>query len=257
MKKLVIALLVLLGLLVAADFGAAAFAEYQLSRKLRAELNLTDDPDVRVNGFPFLTQALAGDYREIEIRANRVAFGQFRDLGLVATARHVRASLSDLASGSARVTVDEVDGQLEVRANDIGRMIDIPDLKIEPAPEELEATAAGQNKPAPGDRTTAGVKLTGSTEIAGRKVQATITGVLALVDNQIQVTPRQTQLDTGTGAFPLPEAVKRHLVQTFTFRLDPGGLPLNARPTEVSAQNGALVIRGKATNVTLGGGSSR
>ncbi|SHE52597.1 LmeA family phospholipid-binding protein [Streptoalloteichus hindustanus] len=257
MKKLVIALLVLLGLLVAADFGAAAFAEYQLSKKLRAELKLTDDPDVRVNGFPFLTQALAGDYREIEIRANRVAFGQFRDLGLVATARHVRAPLSGLASGSARVVVDEVDGQLEVRANDIGRMIEIPDLRIEPAPEEVAAVAGAAGKPPAGDRTTAGVRLTGSTELAGQKIRATVTGVLTLLDNQIQVTPRETKIDAGGGAFSLPEAMKRQVLKTFTFRLDPGGLPLNAQPTEVAAQNGALVIRGKATNVTLGGGSTR
>jgi len=74
MKRMVIALLVLVGLLVAADFGAAASAESAVSRQMREQLGLVDDPSVRINGFPFLTQAAAGRYRSVDVSALRSLF---------------------------------------------------------------------------------------------------------------------------------------------------------------------------------------
>jgi hypothetical protein len=65
--RIILAIVVVAGLLVAADFGFAALAEHRVSQQAREELDLEDDPSVTVHGFPFTTQALAGDYGHIEI----------------------------------------------------------------------------------------------------------------------------------------------------------------------------------------------
>ena len=58
MKKLLVALLVLLALLVGADRVAEQVAEGRIADQLRADLSSA--PQVEIGGFPFLTQALAG-----------------------------------------------------------------------------------------------------------------------------------------------------------------------------------------------------
>ncbi|HEY8372489.1 MAG TPA: LmeA family phospholipid-binding protein [Pseudonocardiaceae bacterium] len=263
MKKLVIALLVLAGLLVAADFGVAAAAEYQVSKKMREELRLADDPAVRINGFPFITQALAGDYRDVQVQVRGVPVGELRDVEVAATLYHVRAPLSDLLNGSvAKVTIDEVQGQVRIHASDIGRLIGIPDLQIEPAPEALEDPEEQdeqQDRPETlqaADETVAGVRLTGSTDVGGTLTEVTVVGVLALSGSEIQVTPRKLEINPGDGAVPLPESLQRSVLQTFTTRLDPGTLPFAVTPTAVRAEHGALVVQGRARNVSLSGGGA-
>lgn len=64
MRKLIIGIVFLLGLGLVADFGAAAYAEYRVSRELRTGASLESDPEVTFNGFPpFLTQHSAGNTR--------------------------------------------------------------------------------------------------------------------------------------------------------------------------------------------------
>ncbi|HEY0805537.1 MAG TPA: DUF2993 domain-containing protein, partial [Pseudonocardiaceae bacterium] len=72
MKITVIVVVVLASLLVGADYGLAAAAEYQVSKKMRTNLNLANDPSVNIHGFPFITQALAGDYQDITVNATGV-----------------------------------------------------------------------------------------------------------------------------------------------------------------------------------------
>ena len=80
MRRLIIILLVLVGLVVVADFGAAALAESAFSRQMRSQLGLVDDPSVRFNGFPFLTQAISGTYSSIDVDATRIPYGSFKEL---------------------------------------------------------------------------------------------------------------------------------------------------------------------------------
>ncbi|GGM73336.1 hypothetical protein GCM10012275_49960 [Longimycelium tulufanense] len=260
MRKLIVALVVLIGLLVAADFGLAAFAEYKVSKSIREQLKLNEDPDVRFNGFPFITQALAGDYREIEIHASRVPLNNdFRDLGLVLRLFHTKATLSDIASGKAKPTVERLEGELHIRANDLGRILEVPDLKIEQVPASSGDGAAPDPAVAK-DKRQARVKLTGTKSIAGAKVEAAVTGLVVLQDTGIEITPQKIELDpsgTGVGVVRVPEAVQQQLLKEFEIKIEPGSLPFTVKPTEIEVQGGTFVIRGEATNVTLGGGSGQ
>ena len=118
MRRLVVALLVLVGLLVAADFGSAALAESAVSRQMRQQVGLVDDPSVRINGFPFLTQALSGRYSSIDVDAQHIAVGQFRDVELTAHLSDVTAPLPMLmGSGPKNVQVAQAQGAARISAN--------------------------------------------------------------------------------------------------------------------------------------------
>ena len=105
MRRLIIIVLVLVGVLVAADFGAAALAESAVSRQMRGELGLVDDPSVRINGFPFLTQAIAGTYPSVDVDATRIPYGSFKELEINARLHDVSAPLSMLlGSGQKSIT---------------------------------------------------------------------------------------------------------------------------------------------------------
>lgn len=248
MKKVAIILLVLVGLLVAADFGAAAAAEYQVSKRLRGHLDLPEDPAVRINGFPFLTQAIAGDYRNVEVTADRVTVAKLRNIGVEATLEHVRVPLSDLLSGSAEsVRVDKVTGRARIQVSELGKLINVEDLRIERIPGEDQTTTT-QN---PGDSGTGGtgpIKLTGTTEIDGRRVDVGIAGSLDLVDGQIQVTAREVEV---AGLPQLPAALRLNLLRGFSARLDPGSLPFTVTPTALRVENDTLVVEGTAHDIEL------
>ena len=120
-KFLVITLIVLGLLLVAADFALAAAGEYQIAQRMREKLQLDEDPSVRINGFPFMLQAVRGDYRHVQIEATGVpikderAGVDLRDLDIKADLRHTRVELSDLLAGNvSKATIDEVEGSVKI-----------------------------------------------------------------------------------------------------------------------------------------------
>jgi hypothetical protein len=246
-KRAAIILLVLVGLLVAADFAAAAAAEYQVSKRLGGHLDLPDDPAVRINGFPFMTQAIAGDYRNVEVTADRVTVARLRNIGVEATLEHVRVPLSDLLSGSAEsVRVDKVTGRARIQVTELGKLINVEDLRIEPVADEDQTTTT-QN-PAGTGTGTGPVKLTGTAEIDGRRAEIGIVGSLDLVDGQIQVTAHEVEV---AGLPELPAALRVNLLRGFSARLDPGALPFTVTPTALRVENDTLVVEGTARNIEL------
>jgi hypothetical protein len=243
-KKAAIILLVLVGLLVVVDYSAAAAAEYQVSKRLRGHLELPDDPAVRISGFPFLTQAIAGDYRNVEITADRVTVARLRNVGIEATLKHVRVPLPDLLSGSAEtVHVDEVVGRARIQVAELGKLINVEDLRIEPVPDEDQTTT--MQTP---DGGTGTIRLTGTADVAGRRVEVGIIGSLDLIDGQIQVTAREIEV---AGIPELPDSLRVNLLRGFSARLDPGALPFTVTPTALRVENDTLVVEGTARNIEL------
>lgn len=257
MKKLAITVVILFGLLVAADFGAAAVAEHQVAKQVRSQLALPRDPEVRINGFPFLTQVAAGDYRDVELSAEAVPVGEFRELGIEANLHHARLAPSDLFSGNVReLTVDELTGRVKVTAADVGRYIGIPDLRISPAPKDALAGTDGDEQVArTEDGTQTAVQLNGTVPIAGTENQVQIIALLSLVGGKLEIEPKKLDLDNSSiGPIDLPSVFEESVLRQFTFSLDPGMLPFQVTPTGVRAEHGALVIEGTVRDVTIGAG---
>jgi hypothetical protein len=67
-KALLVTLVVLLGLLVVADRVAVNVAEDRVAQQVQSSGRLAGPPTVDIGGFPFLTQAVAGDYSDVRLQ---------------------------------------------------------------------------------------------------------------------------------------------------------------------------------------------
>jgi hypothetical protein len=109
MRRLLITVIVLLGLLAAADRVGVLIAQRATADTIEHSQHLSERPDVDITGFPFLTQLASGEFKKIVVTSHGVQAGHgnrtlrldavavtlrkvsvARDFGS-ATAKHVRA----------------------------------------------------------------------------------------------------------------------------------------------------------------------
>jgi hypothetical protein len=268
-RRLAIVLAVLVGLLVVADFVAAAIFEHQVSKRARAHFGLTDDPAVKVNGFSFLAQAISGEYDHVTVDAKGVPVKDIlRDVEVHADLMNVKAPLGDLLSGAAKVTVSEVDGQVRVKAADLTRAISenenevlrtITRLRIEPVSdkavlsEQEEGAEPKDQAPEPED-TTAGAMVCGTADLIGQSTDFCVFGFVSLFEQTLKFDPKRLDIRNGLISGQLAPSVQAQVLERFRVTLNPGQLPFKVTPTAVKVEPGALVMKGKAHNVTLSGG---
>ncbi|ANZ37373.1 hypothetical protein BBK82_16205 [Lentzea guizhouensis] len=256
-KFLVIAVLVLGVLLVAADFALAAAAEYQIAQRMREKLQLKEDPSVRISGFPFVLQAVRGDYTRVEIDAYGVPIKdeqkdiELRDLDIEADLHHTRVELGDLLAGNvSKATIDQVDGKVRIKALDLNRLANqvtpFDKLSIEPDNRTTTATPTPVAPETPKPKTTAAIKLSGQTNLAGKTVTVTAYGQIALVDGAIQISVDDIELEDASLKQLVPQ-----LRNALAIKIDPGALPFGAKPTAVEVENGAFTLSGVITDVPL------
>lgn len=259
MKRVIIGLLVLAGLLVGADFGAAALTESAVSRQMREQIGLPDDPDVRINGFPFTTQALSGTYSSIDVTADRLSVGPLQEVEVVAQLREVVAPLSEvLGSGPKSLEVGEADGTVRVGADDVERLIgDVERLRIETVDARVLADLV-EDGGDPGladldpDRA---ARLAGTTQVLGTETDVAVVVALELEDDgTVRIVPQDVRL--GDDDEPLPDVLQEAVRQRFSVSVDPGTLPLRVVPDELRAVDGVLEISGSARDLVLGAGAT-
>ncbi len=256
LRRTIMVLLVLAGLLVVADFGAAALTESAVSRQMRSQLGLVDDPSVRINGFPFLTQAISGRYDSVDVEATRVSVGELRELDVTAQLREVTAPLAMLLGpGAKTLQVKDAQGTVKISANDLERLVPgVTKMRIESLDAEAVAQAVedgAEASLAEADPETL-ARIVGTGSLFGQQGEVTVIATLEIVDGQAQIVPRDVRLG-GTDAPALPASVQRAVTQMFTLRIDPGSLPFRVTPTALRARNGLIEISGTARDLTLDG----
>ncbi|MEQ0559220.1 DUF2993 domain-containing protein [Amycolatopsis sp. NEAU-NG30] len=267
-RRWVIALVVLVLLLVGADFGAAAFAEHMISQKARTQLQLSDDPSVTIRGFPFLTQALGGDYRHISVAAAGVPVaGKLQDVAVNAELEDVTAPLSDLANGNTKaITIGKLTGSVTIKAADLARLspLDkIKDLRIEPSTTEyVENGDSGQSEPTttktnadgqPVDESSTGVRISGHLQFAGKDLEIFCFAMIEAdaKGGTINFVPKRLQFGNDQETTVVPQAVQNALMPNFKAAISTKDLPLSVTPTGVRVQSGSVTIKGEATNVSF------
>src|SRR5262249_19904881 len=112
---LVVLLVVVGGLLVAADRVAAYAAERTVAREAKQELasqqiSAAQDPIVHVYGVPFLTQVVRGKYQKITIDVVQPSAQGVTLDDLFVTATGINASTGALLHGTGEITADTVTG---------------------------------------------------------------------------------------------------------------------------------------------------
>ena len=254
MRALIIILLVLAGLAVAADFGAAAFAESAVSRQMRGELGLVDDPSVRINGFPFLTQAIAGTYSSIDVDATRIPYGSFKELEINARLNDVSAPLSMmLGPGPKTLTAATAEGVVKIDAADLQRLIpEAKKIRI----EGVDKTTLQQAVKNGADASVATMspertaRLVGTVDFFGKSAEIAVLATLQLDKGTAAIVPVDARLSDGTG-LPVPGPVLRQILDLFRVPLITGDLPLDVTADTFQAKDGTLQISGRARNLTL------
>lgn len=251
MRKLILALVCLLALVVVVDFGAAAYSEYRVSRGLRAGGELTADPDVTITGFPFLTQAAAGKYSNVEIRAQGVNSNVVGEVTVEANLHGVSIPASDLVNGTVKtVPVDQIDGRVLIDATELGTFLGIPDLQVSAPPADPSDGTGGSG--GSGMTTSGGVVLTGTVPVGPLRASVSVQADLVLDGENVKVVATDLYFGPeGRADFTVPEILKPTVLGLFTKTIDAQQLPFGVVPSKVYAEGSQLVIEGVGENVVI------
>ena len=238
---------------VGADFGAAIYAEYRLSRTVRSAADLNWDPSVAILGFPFIPQAMRHQYDEIEIRANGVEHPVVGKTSLEATLHDIDlADASWLVRGDARLPVGKVESRIIVDSTHVGRFMGINDLLVEaPSRETNDAT---------GGTTESGISSNRGLVFTGTPKAADVTErVSVAVDLSIAGPDKTTLVLTATGILTGPGTADQEVpddklaavLTAFSTTMPGQKLPFGIAPTSQGARGSDVIIEGIAEGVTI------
>lgn len=264
MKRIAVWTVALLALLVAADFVLASAAEYQVSSRLKDQWSLQEEPAVRVTGFPFLTQAVAGEYRKVDVAADYVGRGSMHNVGLFAELYRVRVPLSDVLTGSVRnVAVDSAATSVVITKEDLLKLLSgVTKLDVSPVTDAtLDDATINAAKALPGSSVTGvdpteAVLIAGDMSVRGQKTRVSVIASMTLADGQIEITPRDIRL-VGTDATQLLPQSQVALRAAFSLMINPGALPFSLTPTRLRAVGDGIAVSGTGRNITIAPGSQR
>jgi hypothetical protein len=225
-KVLVVILLLLVGGVIAADRLGVGRAEDEIAKQVAAQYRLERRPDVTIHGVPFLTQAIGGKYRQID-----VMLGEWKQKDVTvrdATLRlsAVRAPLTDVINGnSTQVTVQTATASAVVPFSVVQKY----------APKGVqEISAKGSDIQA---------KVNGS--FLGMSVTGDLVASLKATTGGIAVTPQT--ISSGGAQVPLAA-----MQQRYTFIVPVRNLlPMGARVSGLEVTPAGLRIAATADNVKL------
>jgi hypothetical protein len=221
MRKLLIGVVILAALLVAADRISVAVAENQISDRLASAYGLAGKPGVTITGFPFLTQVVTGDYRQIDVSANQVSAdgAVLHHLNVRLTGVHATVS-QVLGNGSSMVTADRAAGSAMVGFGTVDHRL----------PSGFQLHPDGKNLSVSGQLAVGGVRI---------PVAAVALGVSG---SGISVTPVHVSVP-GVAALPSAYSSQLRVVVPLST------LPLHLRLTSVHVTPDGLRIGAAARDV--------
>lgn len=226
MRKLVIFLVVLLALVIVGDWGLKQAAEREIAKRVAAKAQLTEEPEVTVEGYPFITQMLAGRYESIHLVSGQISRGEVKVKSLDVTLNGVDAPLEKLLANSGdSISATSAKATAVVPYGEVQRRV----------PEGLTVAPAGEFLQLSGEFSVAGVQVPVKSKL---KLDVTRKGIIA-VPKEIKV-----------GRFPA-SLVKNRLGFTVPLRK----LPMDLRVTSVKVTPGGLQVNAEGTQVELSGGN--
>lgn len=126
----IIVVLLLAGVLVAADRIAVGVAEDRVATRLVDQRPFLGKPSVRIHGFPFLTQAVGGRYRDIEVTGLGEPVAGMVDAHVDAELHGAHIPLSAARERVDTVPVDRVDVTITVPLLQLARVAGVPNLRL-------------------------------------------------------------------------------------------------------------------------------
>jgi hypothetical protein len=239
---LLVLLLVLAILLVVADRVAASYAERMISDRVSEEIAsqkaTAEQPDVTIDGVPFLTQVVGGDYQEIQILLTNLSgeVGKNQSVKMAKLdirAHDVSAPLDTLRTGSGRITAGNVTGTGTITYAELADLIGQEGLKLTEQDGKLMGTMP--------------------VKAAGQTFQVTGTANLEVADGVVRVRFADITSD-GLPDIPLVRNLVTGYVNKLAYDLAPPPLPLGLKVQKVDPRPEGLVVTAGANNVPLSAG---
>ena len=228
MRKLLVALLVLAGLLLLADRGLAAVAERTVASELQAAAGLAAEPDVDLGSVPFLSQAVRGQYDRIEVGSTRVPAGDLVLDRLDAVLLGAQVPLGEALSGAVtRVPVEQVTARALVGYDQLEQQSG--DRRLSFAPD------AGR------------LRVTGTVEVFGKELSAVAVSRLTVVDGDLLVTAESFEVGNDLADTLLTGALEGR----FDLRVPVEGLPYGLAVDDVEVAADGVVVLASATDTVL------
>jgi hypothetical protein len=223
-KGLVIFLILVIGLIIAADRVGLWVAQDQIAKNVASQYDLDHKPEVKIKGFPFLNQALNGRYGEIDVNVGDVTQLGVHLTNTVVTLKGVKAPLSDAMHGDAsKMVADTATSVATVSYADVDKQ----------APRGLKVSAKGKELQVRGPVTVLGLS---------RTVTATVT--VRPSGRSVRVLPQT--VDAGGTTIPVTL-----VQQAFSFTMPVKGLPLNTRISDVQVGQDGLRVTTTGEHVNL------
>ena len=228
MRRLTVVLLVLAVLVAVADRVGAVVAGRAVAAELQSSVALSASPEVEVRGIPFLTQALAGRYEDVRVRAVDVPAGEITVRELTAELSGVRAPLGEAVSGSlTEVKVERVDARALVSYDALSRRSG-----------ERQLTLSAE-----GDR----LRVRGSVRVAGQTFAAEAVSQLALDGEVLVIKAEQVRV----GDARVDRAIERALQGRLDLRVPLSGLPYGLSVTDVDVAPDGIRLTAAARDTVL------
>jgi hypothetical protein len=136
-----ITVIVILVLLVVSDRVANAYAENQMASQIQSSLGLSGKPDVTIHGFPFWTQLIARDFKNVTVTASNETINSASAGGGALEIASLNATLHGLhfqSFSSNNATVDQFNATALITFSALGSIGGIP--------QGVTLTQAGPNQ---------------------------------------------------------------------------------------------------------------
>ena len=228
MRRLTVVLLVLVALIAAADRIGAVVAGRAIATELQSAVPLSARPEAEVRGIPFLTQALAGRYEDVRVKAVDVPAGELTVRELTAELSGVRAPLKEAVSGSlTEVLVDRVDARALLAYDALSRRS---------GERQLTLSAEGD-----------ALRVRGSVRVAGQTFAAEALSQITLDGDVLVITAEQVRV----GDQRVDRAIERALQGRLDFRVPVSGLPYGLSLTGVAVEPDGIRLTAAARDTVL------
>lgn len=229
MRALLVLLVVLGALFAIVDRVTVAIVEKEVGDRIAQQADLPGAPEVDIAGFPFLSQAVTGNYDDIRLAFTSDDLGQPAGTRAEIHLRDVDVPLSDVVDGS-------------VQQVPVGRMEGSATLSYALLSEQI-----GPNTRLEKDED--GLRITRTMEIAGRRVPLSAAGEVSVDGGDLLI---HVETASGAGA-ELPSILVGQVSELLGLRYRLPGLPFGLVIEGVRPEEEGVVVFAQADGTVIGG----
>jgi hypothetical protein len=224
MRKVLLVLVILLaGGVVVADRLGVKVAQDEIAKQVAAQYNLPRKPGVTIHGVPFLTQAIGGEYDQIDVSIGDWTQQNITISDLKIELTGLKAPLSEVISGN--------NSNMAARTATASAIIPYDVIKKR-APKGVKGISPEGKD----------LKLQGTYAFLGFNTDVTMVVSVKATPDGIAITPQSVQ----TAASSIPVSV---LQQRLTFTVPVRNLPIGSRISKVEVTPNGLRVAATADNV--------